>query len=66
MKKTRIYFNNSIAFGWSYNIASITLHIGWVLIDIPIETRDVVKMVNNGTWPKNRLWIVKYAKLKGD
>lgn len=65
-KRIRIYWNNGIVFGWSHCPASIIIHIGFMLIDIPVKIRDIVKMVNNGTWPKNRLWIVRYAKFKGD
>lgn len=66
MKRIRIYWINGIVFGWSHSPASIVIHAGFMLIDIPVKMRDVVAMVNNRTWPKNRLWVIKYAKFKGD
>ena len=58
---------NGIVFGYRVLCGCILIRIGYITIDIPVKNhKDFIKRINNGMWPKDRVWIVKYAKLKGD
>lgn len=66
MSKLRIYFSSGIAFGWKHHANSLTIYFGWILVDVKTKFhRDYVKRINDGMWPKTRLWIIKYCKFRG-
>lgn len=55
-------WSNGISFGVVHWASGNAYHIGPLIvkIDKPMSP-DFVKQVNTGTWPKDRLFIVKYA-----
>ena len=61
--KYTLWFHNGITFGRVYNPKDITYYCGWLIICKETKFHhDFVKGINMGTWPKDRLWIVKYSQ----
>lgn len=61
--KYTAHFTSGITFGKSYNCASITYYVGWMILSKKTKYHhDFIRRVNNGTWPKDKLWIVKYGR----
>lgn len=57
------WFTNGIAFGKIHNCGDITYYCGWLIICKKTKHHyDFVERINDGTWPKEKLWIVKYSK----
>lgn len=57
------WFTNGITFGHKHNCGHITYYCGWLIVGKETKYHeDFVKQINAGTWPKHKLWIVKYGK----
>ncbi|KKM19033.1 hypothetical protein LCGC14_1659710 [marine sediment metagenome] len=58
-----LWFTNGIVFGKAYHCANICYFIGWLIVSKKTEYhKDFIKRVNNRTWPKNKLWIIRYGR----
>lgn len=63
--KYTFHFTNGIAFGKKYNCGDITYYLGWMILRKRTEYHlDFIKRINNKTWPKGWMWIVKYQKVR--
>lgn len=61
--KYTCWFTSGIAFGHSHDVSSMIYYCGWLKIRRKTEFHtDFIKRYNEGTWPKPKLWIVKYKR----
>lgn len=61
--KYTLWFHNGISFGRIYNCADITYYCGWLIVCKKTKYHhDFIERINNDTWPKAKLWIVKYSR----
>ena len=58
--KYTLWFTKGIVFGRKANSFDVTYYIGWLIISAktaehPLTTKRI-ECVNNGTWPKYKIW----------
>lgn len=57
-----LWLTKGIAFGHKHQCSSIVYYVGWLIISKHTKFHtDFIKRVNDRTWPKTKIWIVKYG-----
>ncbi|KKM28206.1 hypothetical protein LCGC14_1567050 [marine sediment metagenome] len=57
------WLTSSISFGKIHNAGYNAYYLGWLIVTVKIKFHhDFVERINAGTWPKRKLWIIKYGK----